>query len=110
MAARRCGICNINWPDDYSTYLKCPGCNSETRRNTDEQALTRTQAEYKKKELQFEEYYKDRGERAYSPADDSDRQRGIRHAEAIAKAEAQQEVLLILRDIPFMDEHPESGG
>ena len=110
MAARRCGICNINWPDDYSTYLKCPHCGEETARHTEETALTRTQAEYKKKELKFEEYYKERGERPYDPSQDGDRERVTRHFEAMARAQAQQEVLLILRDIPVMDEHPESGG
>lgn len=110
MAARRCGVCNVNWPDNFQTYPKCPRCGNPTARISEEIPLTAEEAEFKKKEFEFEDYYKERGEREYDPMTDKDKTRGRRHVEAIAKAEQESATLLWLRSIPVLDEEPNTGG
>lgn len=36
MAARRCGICGVNWPTDFKEYDKCPSCGQKTSYMSDE--------------------------------------------------------------------------
>lgn len=99
MGAKRCSICALNWPShhDYST---CASCGGHTSYVGNEDPMTDDEAKFKKKEIEFEERYKQRGEREPTGKEAAEA------ARAIEKAERQQAELLALRAIPTLDEDP----
>lgn len=115
-SGRRCSLCNLNWPITAAgigrtPYDTCARCGEKTSYMVDlEEVMTKEQADYKVKELAFEDYYKKRAEREYDPMLDPDKKRSESHVRAIAKAEAQQETMLRLRSIPTLDEESDNGG
>lgn len=62
MAAQRCSVCAIDWPA-LVTYNRCPKCDGTTWRDAEADGLTPEAAQYKRKEIRFEAYYKERGEK-----------------------------------------------
>lgn len=61
--ARRCTNCGIDWPDDWTLYRTCAGCNCQTRRVTHGNPLTPAEAASRIKHIDFEAYYAEIEER-----------------------------------------------
>lgn len=95
MSAKRCTICAINWPDMVA-YARCPKCDEPTRFNSSEEPLTPEQAQYKRKEIEFDKFYKERGPKPLT------RQHQREVDVTIAKAEREHEVLTWLKSIPTL--------
>lgn len=62
MAAQRCSVCAIDWPALVS-YNTCPKCNGSTWRDGEAVGMTPEQGQYKRKEIQFDVFYAERGEK-----------------------------------------------
>lgn len=97
VAAKRCSICAIDWPLMVA-FNTCPKCEGTTWHCNEADALTPEQAQYKRKEIRFDEYYKERGEKPLTPV----------HAREVAltfaKADIQQQLELWLLDV--LDDDP----
>lgn len=69
---RRCGLCNINWPDLHA-YDRCAKCDEPTSRLTDPDVLSASGAQSLRKEIEFDKFYAERGPReVYNSKDGSE--------------------------------------
>lgn len=59
-SARRCTMCAIDWPDNYTLYSKCLECGEKTDRISNGNPMASAEAKSRKSWLDFERFYEKR--------------------------------------------------